>query len=450
MRSVRGVGVLSLVNVAVLTACASVQEQVRAVPPPAEVVAVPELSAAARLDLAVADLEDGRLSQAKEVLAKLAEELPKGVAVQFDLGLALERLGMLADAEVHLEVAHRLDANHKPTLLNLGYVYRLQEKFAEAIALYEAALQLPALENDVDLNNNLTVLYRLAKQYPQAEATARKVLMRTKDNADAYKNLGLIYFDQGRYRLAEFIFGNARRLDDKDPGVYNNLGLISLKLDDNRVALAQFQRALALNADFVPALFNVGALALSYRDYSAAERVLGRVTQLTPNSHEGWLGYAWALEGQKVRDAQKGLAAGQAFERALALRGSHDADAICGAGWAYAQDKAVWEKALTFLEKCRSAASTSPSDRQLIDSKIKSIAALQRSGQEAPPRDEQKEKARASPAAGGPSMVDKVASEAAEKVVPSERADPGENAGATSKAADGEGPGGAKPPGPAR
>ncbi len=58
------------------------------------------------------------------------------------------------------------------TLLNLGKVYRLQDKFDEAIALYEAALKEPGNEYDVELLNNLTVAYRLAKKFDKAEATA--------------------------------------------------------------------------------------------------------------------------------------------------------------------------------------------------------------------------------------------------------------------------------------
>jgi tetratricopeptide (TPR) repeat protein len=138
-----------------------------------------------------------------------------------------------------------VDDSKAATLLNLGRVYRLQDRFDNAIALYEGALKDPANEYDVELNNNLTVAYRLAKKYAQAEATARKVLARTKDNPDAYKNLALIYFDQGNFRLAEFISANAKKLDDKDPGVYNNLGLIYLKLDDRRLALGRPGRDIA-------------------------------------------------------------------------------------------------------------------------------------------------------------------------------------------------------------
>ncbi len=358
---------------------------------------------------AVAAFDAGKYDEARAGFTTVAQKAPTNVVLPYNLGVLAERQGRIAEAVGFYEKAHRLDPKHKPTLLNLGRAWRLQDKFEEAIALYEEALKDPANEFDVDLNNNLTVAYRLAKQFDRAEATARKVLSRTKDNADAYKNLALIYFDQGNFRLAEFISANARKLDDKDPGVYNNLGLIYLKLDERRLALSQFQKAVALNKDFAPSLFNIGAMALSYRDYDNAEKALARATELDPSSYEGFLAYAWALDGQKARDSKKGVKAGEVFERVLAIK-TDQTDAICGAAWAYAADKAGWQKALGFFDRCKRLATTTPQDQLLIDSKMKGIVALQKSGQVEPKADD---KVKPKPAAaGGASLLDKVEQEA--------------------------------------
>ena len=356
---------------------------------------------------AVAAFDAGKLDEAQAGFAKVAGKFPGNVVVQFNLGVISERQGKLTEAAGYYEVANKLDPKHKPTLLNLGRVYRQHDKFENAIPLYETALKDPANEYDVELNNNLTVAYRLAKKFKEAESTARKVLARTKDNPDAYKNLALIYFDQGNYRLAEFISANARKLDDKDPGVYNNLGLIYLKLDDRRLALGQFQKAVTLNKDFAPSLFNIGAMALTYRDYDGAEKVLSRATELDNNSYEGFLALAFALDGQKGRDAKKGVKAGEMFERVLTIKPDQN-DAICGAAWAYAADKAGWDKALGFLERCKGLSTTSAVDQQLIDSKMKGIVAMQKAGA---PKPEEKEKPKAAPT--GPSLLDKVSEEAA-------------------------------------
>ncbi len=360
----------------------------------------------------VAAFDAGNLDEAKALFTKVADKVPTNLQTQFNLGVIAERQGRLKEAETRYEAARKLDPKHKPTLLNLGKVYRLQDKFSEATALYEEALKDPANEFDVELNNNLTVAYRLAKKFDRAEATARKVLARTKDNPDAYKNLALIYFDQGNYRLAEFISANAKKLDDKDPGVYNNLGLIYLKLDDRRLALGQFQKAVSLNKDFAPSLFNIGAIALSYRDYPTAEKSLSRAAELDPTSYEGFLAYAYSLDGQKGRDAKKGVKAGEVFEKVLSLK-ADQADAICGAAWAYAADKSGWDRALTFFDKCKALPSTSAQDQQAIDLKVKGIVAMQKSGQPAAPSEAKEKPKTATPS--GPSMLDKVSDDAAAK-----------------------------------
>ncbi|PZR17346.1 MAG: gliding motility protein [Archangium gephyra] len=396
--------------------CTTVKEEVK----PDVVVAPPKPVEKSSKELfadSVKAFDAGKLDEAKEGFSKVAARAPNNAVVQYNLGVIAERQGKLTEAAGFYETAHKLDPKHKGTLLNLGRVYRLQDKFDAAIALYEGALKDPANEFDVELNNNLTVAYRLAKKYAQAEATARKVLARTKDNPDAYKNLSLIYFDQGNYRLAEFISANAKKLDDKDPGVYNNLGLIYLKLDERRAALGQFQKAVSLNKDFAPSLFNIGAMSLAYRDYEGAEKVLSRATELDPTSYEGFLAYAWALDGQKGRDAKKGLKAGENFERVLAIK-NDQSDAVCGAGWAYSADKAGWDKAIAYLEKCKTLSTTSATDQQLIDSKVKGIVAMQKAGAAAAqPKPEEKEKPKAAPT-NGPSLLDKVSDDAA-------KADPG-------------------------
>jgi hypothetical protein len=165
-------------------------------------------------------------------------------------------------------------------------------------------------------------------------------------------------------------------------------------------------------------------MALSYRDYEGAEKVLSRATELDQNAYEGFLAYAFALDGQKGRDAKKGLKAGEMFERVLAIKSDHP-EAICGAGWAYAADKAGWDKALDFLGRCKALPTTSGTDQQLIESKMKGIVAMQKAGQQAAqPKPEEKPKA---VAPSGPSLLDKVSEEAA-KAEPTPEAAPPEGA----------------------
>jgi tetratricopeptide (TPR) repeat protein len=364
---------------------------------------------------ALASYDAGDYEAARKGFEQVVAKAPQSLNAQFNLGLIAERQGRLAEAQTAYEKVLFLDQNHQASLLNLGRLYRLQDKFDQAISLYEKALKAPGREHDVALLNNLTVAYRLAGRYELAEATARRVLARSKDNADAYKNLALIYYDQGQYRLAELVSGNARKLAESDPGVYNNLGMIYLKLNDRPRALAQFQKAVSLDAKFAPGHMNIGAMALAYRDYVGAERAFAKAMELDPLSYEGQLFYAYSLDGQKGRDPKKGLSAGEAFEKVLAMRPDHP-EAICGAGWAYASDRAGWDKSLAFLDRCKGLQTTTAQDRQMIEAKVQGLLAMQKSGQLQPAAEQKKE---ASPAQGSDgSLLDKVSEDAARQEGP--------------------------------
>lgn len=360
---------------------------------------------------AVQAFDAQKLDEAEALFSKVLKMAPDNVSAAYNLGVVAERKGDFGRARARYEVAHALDPSHTPTLLNLGKVYRLEAKFDRAIALYEQALQQPGREFDVQLLNNLTVAYRLSKHYDKAVQTVQKLLSRTRDNPEAYKNLALIYYDQGNYRLAEFVSATARKLDEKDPGVYNNLGMIYLKQDDKVRALAQFQKAIQLDPNFAPGHMNMGAMALSYRDYENAETWLRKALQLDAASPEGRYYLAWALEGQKGRDPKKGLEAGAEFERYLDWR-PNDASAVCGAGWAFSVEKTGFERAIRYLQKCKTANRTlTQTDIQLIDAKVTGLQNMMSNPGRLAPQEAKRDAPRAT--GSGTSLVDKVSADEA-------------------------------------
>jgi len=370
------IGALALAGIAAGCRTVEVRRSPPASPPPVESAGTSaESSEKAAQELfaqGVSAFEAGRYDEAKDLFGRTLEAAPRWVGAQYNLGLIAERQADLAGAEAAYKAALGLDSSHQPSLLNLGRLYRLRGDLDSAAMLYEKALAEPNKQDDAELLNNLTAVYRLAKKFTKAEATARKVLSRSRDNLDALKNLAMIYYDQGHYRLAEAVSSNARKVDDKDPGVHNNLGLIYLKLGEPQRALAQFKQAVSLDAKFVLGHLNWGAVALNYRDYQTAQREFAEAAVLEPLSYQAHLYLAYALDGQKSRDSRKGMDAGVEFEKVLAIRPDHR-DAICGAGWAYAVDRAGWDKASAYLRQCRDRGAASEPERNQIDAKLKAI-----------------------------------------------------------------------------
>jgi len=348
-------------------------------PPPRPVPSIvtapdssPEPSAADLFAQGIASFDAGNFKQARELFSKALAKEPKLVNAQYNLGLIAEQEGDFKRAQASYEAAMEIDPHHRPSVLNLGRIYRSKEDYSKAIALYERALEEEEGAPDLAILNNLAATYRLAKKYSPAEATIQKILGQDAHNLDAYKTLILVYYDQGRMRLAELVAANAKRISDRDPGIFNNLGMVYLGMDEQQLAATEFRKALAIDDKFSVAYSNLGALALTYRDYPGAESYLAKAIALEPGSYQNHLYYAYALDGQKAKDGKKAQIAGLEFEKALALR-EQDAPATCGAGWAYAADPQSASKALRFLQACRNQKSTSAQDRRKIEARIANL-----------------------------------------------------------------------------
>lgn len=328
--------------------------------------------------------EAGNLDAARKGFEQVVAKEPKTLNAQFNLGVIAEKQGRPADARAAYEKVLFLDPAHTPSVMNLGLMHRHEGQLDEAIALYTKALQTPGHEHDEPVLNGLAATYRLAGKLDEAEATGRRVLARSKDNPEAYKTLALVAYDRGQFRLAELLVINARKVAEKDPAISNTLGMIYLKMEDRPRALAQFQKAVSLDDNFAAAHLNLGALALSYRDYAGAERSFTKALSLEPEGVEGQLYLAYALDGQKGLDPKKGVAAGEAFEKVLARR-SEQPEAVCGAGWAYAADRAGFEKAIAFLDRCKELGATSSQDKQLITAKVQGLQTMLKNPPAPPP-----------------------------------------------------------------
>src|SRR5262249_29495027 len=143
----------------------------------------------------------------------------------------------------------------------------------------------------------------------------------------------------------------ARRRAGKDAAVANTLGLIYLRLGERPRALAELQRALVLDPSYAPAHLNLGSLALANRDYATAEKAAARALAVEAWSQPAALLRAWALDGLRAREPKRGVEAGAAFEKVLAFN-PDDPEATCGAGFGYGADRAGYDRAVPFLEKC--------------------------------------------------------------------------------------------------
>ena len=138
---------------------------------------------------------------------------------------AYESAGRITDAEAAYQRAAAMRPGDWDGYDNLGMFLQRQRKYDDAIAQYKHALQLTPDNAQVLLN--LGGAYADsgdAKNLPLAEAALKKSIALT-PSYPAYANLGLLLYQEHRYREAVEATQRALKLDPADYSVWDNLRL---------------------------------------------------------------------------------------------------------------------------------------------------------------------------------------------------------------------------------
>jgi len=242
--------------------------------------------------------------------------------------------------------------------------------------LLETASRRPALAAEPGLWVQLSMTERVAGNLADAERAARKALSLRRDPG-AYEALALVASARGQDREAELLATSALRLDEARASTHVTLGLVAYRLGEVGRARAEFDRAAALDPSSADAWANLGALALGWRDYGGAERAYRRATELEPWVVDSRLHLAEALAAQGAENPAKATAAAVAYRDVLA-RAPDRPDAICGAGWALAQDKSAIPEAGRLLRRCRELPDTPNAERRRIDGRLSVLDSMAR------------------------------------------------------------------------
>lgn len=88
------------------------------------------------------------------------------------------------------------------------------------------------------------------QQYEEAVSSFQKSLEEKEDAAEAYRGLGMAYYEQQDYEAAKEAFQNVLDNEgDETPTLYNFIGVCSMQLNDVEGALDAFQKGIALSGE---------------------------------------------------------------------------------------------------------------------------------------------------------------------------------------------------------
>lgn len=132
-----------------------------------------------------------------------------------------------------------------------------------------------------------------------------RLLERQPDLADGHFSLALLYKQSLRYRDALRAYEKALGLGiDNVQEVYSNIGVLFSEMRDAPKAREMYERALAVDADYVPALFNLAGLYEETGERQPATDIYDRILATNPRH---WDSLARLAQAEKLTDPEDPL-----------------------------------------------------------------------------------------------------------------------------------------------
>jgi tetratricopeptide (TPR) repeat protein len=283
-----------------------------------EAAAAEVLSNDERVARAAALLTTNREADAQAALADLQPLLvaePDRADIPFNMGLAYHQLGDGLNARKYYLRATAIEPSLGAAWLNLGALSEQGGQYRRALQHYRAGIQ-NAPEMGELVVGTIGILRKMDR-HDEAIRQAKAALAKDANNIDVYNNLGLVYIDQGKPDLAQFIYQKAlNTIDgaDNNATIHANLGRTFLAKDSPWDAKTELERALELDPDLVAAMVYLSHLALDDHDWERAAELLERAAQVDPQSADIQMNLGIAYRGLGQYELSK-----KAYEEALRL-----------------------------------------------------------------------------------------------------------------------------------
>jgi tetratricopeptide (TPR) repeat protein len=213
----------------------------------ADVVAKRPHNARAESCLAVALVDEGKLTEAIDLFHQALRANPRYGLGHSDLGSVLQSQGRTEEAIHEYQEALQCQPDLVRPRYNLGCILASQGKFAEAIEQYQDALRLEPYASEV--RNNLGIALASSGKLDEAKAQFRRAIELRPDFAEAHVNWGHALADQKRFAEAIQQYEEALRFDPTNASDHYDLAIALANSGDLIQATEQFREAARLNPD---------------------------------------------------------------------------------------------------------------------------------------------------------------------------------------------------------
>jgi len=277
------------------------------------------------LNQAIAFHQTGNLADAERLYLELMTAAPREAAAPHLLGVVRAQQGRNSEALELIGKALEIRPDAPEMLSNYGNVLKTQGRFAEALASYERAL---AVKPDyvAAIAKRGQVLRDLGR-LDDALCATDKALALSPNHAEALSSRGVILSDLGRYDQALASYDRALAVARDFPDVWNNRALTLKDMKRLVEALASVERALALHPGFAEAHNNRGVILFELRRMGEALASYSQALGLRPDYAEALNNRAvalWSLKrfSESLADCDAALIVRPGFADALYNRGN--------------------------------------------------------------------------------------------------------------------------------
>lgn len=173
-----------------------------------------------------------------------------------ELGMEYFEQGQFDEAIAEFQAAIELEPDCADAYRNMGTIYGEQDSLVEAVAAYEKAIEI-----DPDFGEaygDLAGVYVNLERLAEAIATGEKGIELVPDYGMGHNNLGFAYHMQGMYNEAIAQYQEAIRIDPDSVKAHDNLGMTYYEQGRFDEAAAEWEESIHINPDSAIAHNNLG------------------------------------------------------------------------------------------------------------------------------------------------------------------------------------------------
>jgi tetratricopeptide (TPR) repeat protein len=195
-------------------------------------------------------------------------------------GLALGSQDEYEAALASLELATQTKSDFAPAFLYKSAVLQKLNQFEEALAAIEAAISLQP--DNANLYNEKGYILSDLKRYAEGEVAYNQAIDKT-PRSTFYNNRGLLYYNQGKPELALADWNKAIALNPNLAPTYSNRGNLYSNQGKPELAIADYNKAISLNPNYADAYNNRGNLYSNQGKLDLALADYNKAISLNPN-----------------------------------------------------------------------------------------------------------------------------------------------------------------------